>query len=176
MYLDSDLKIAVISSLFWTKSTTSWPQETVDVMSVEDLFLKTMIRKRLAYVKDFFLSEEHFFPPKYDYDFTDLTDSAGVQERGWALWSLKGGTALPYRSDVKIQMGTPGWAPTIGGVTRHLENGLGLIMEQVWLQPNESSQVTTVQDADKRMEEGSTWHQIQALLRRRTMLRPSRRG
>lgn len=116
MYLDSNLKIEVISSLFG-KTLQLYDHthgKTVDVLSVADFFYNTIIRKRQAYVEEFFINEEQFFDPQFDFDFSNLSDSSECRRgdelyerpKGWYRMALKVGGKYP---DGDTWLGTGGW-------------------------------------------------------------------
>ncbi|XP_076611168.1 uncharacterized protein LOC143335539 [Chaetodon auriga] len=99
MYLDSDLRIEIISSLL---GQTIKPYDrkrrgrTEDILSVDEFHLHNLIGKRKA-VKESFIKEEDFFDPEYDCDFTNLSDTAECSRgdelyerpKGWYRMALK---------------------------------------------------------------------------------------
>ncbi len=116
MYLDSNLKIEVISSLFGQtlKLYDHRCGKKADILSVDDFFFNTIIGKHEAYMKEFFICEKDFFDPKYDYDFTNLSDSSECMRgdelyerpKGWYRMALKVKGKYP---DGDTWLGTKGW-------------------------------------------------------------------
>lgn len=130
-------------------------------LSLDEFHLSNIIGKRQAYGKELFFNEEEFFDSAYDYDFTDLSDSAECtrghelyeRPKGWyrmALW-VKG-----KYPDGDTWLGTNGWQNhSVPG-----ENGLFPSMEHLWMELKASSGNTTEQENELCMVEGSTQRQI----------------
>lgn len=117
MFLDLNLKSEVLSLLFgriikpYDKNThVRGPQ----ILSLNEFHLCNITGKRQAYVKELFFDEEDFFDPAYDYDFTNLSDSAEctrgdeLYERpeGWYRMALRVKGKYP---DGDTWLGTRGW-------------------------------------------------------------------
>ncbi|XP_070778195.1 uncharacterized protein [Enoplosus armatus] len=117
MVIDSNLKIEALSSLF---GQNLQPYDktrcgvTACILSVQQFHLHNLILKLNAYVKESFIDEEEFFDPKYDYDFTNVSDSAQcvrgeeiyVRPKGWYRIALKVKGKYP---DGDTWLGTDGW-------------------------------------------------------------------
>ncbi|XP_070778194.1 uncharacterized protein [Enoplosus armatus] len=117
MLLDSNLKLEVISSLL---GQTLQPYDktrcgvTAPVLSVQQFHLHNLVGKQNAHVKEFFVDVERFFDPRYDCDFTNVSDSAQcvrggeiyVRPKGWYRIALKVKGKYP---DGDTWLGTDGW-------------------------------------------------------------------
>lgn len=117
MYLDLNLKAEVLSSLL---GQTIKPHDktrcgsTADILSVDDFHLNTIIGKQRTHMQVLFIAEEEFFDPKYDYDFTNLSDSAECKRgdelykrpKGWYRMALKVKGKYP---DGDTWLGPDGW-------------------------------------------------------------------
>ncbi|KAK5855337.1 hypothetical protein PBY51_005443 [Eleginops maclovinus] len=90
---------------------------TDNILSVNNLYLQHLFGKleqNSAYVKEFFIDEKEFFEPKYDCDFTDLSDSAECMRgdelyerpKGWYRMALKVKGKYP---DGDTWLGPDGW-------------------------------------------------------------------
>ncbi|XP_073319758.1 uncharacterized protein [Pagrus major] len=77
-------------------------------------FAPTFLKEHNAYVKEFFIDLKEFFDPKYDYDFTNLSDSSECtrgdelyeRPKGWYRMALKVKGKYP---DGDTWLGTKGW-------------------------------------------------------------------
>lgn len=115
MFLDSNLRTEVLSSISGqnVKLCDKSCEKTADIWSVNEFFLSTIIGRPHACVKEFFINEKDFFDPQYDYDFTNLSDSATCQ-RGGELYERPKGW---YRIALKVRGKYPGgdtWLGTNG--------------------------------------------------------------
>ncbi|KAK9526152.1 hypothetical protein VZT92_014867 [Zoarces viviparus] len=117
MYMDSNLKVEVISSLFGQNVTPfdrKRCQTTANILSVDDFHLHNLIGQQQACADDFFINAEKFFDSAYDCDFTDLSDSAEYMRgdelyqrpKGWYRLALKVKGRYP---DGDAWLGTEGW-------------------------------------------------------------------
>ncbi|XP_031179018.1 uncharacterized protein LOC116066935 [Sander lucioperca] len=117
MYLDSNLKIEVLSSLLGQivkPYNEKGCATSANILSVEDFHLYNLLGKGQAYVREFFIDEKEFFDPEYDYDFTDLSDSSQCMRgdelyerpKGWYRMALKVKGKYP---DGNTWLGTKGW-------------------------------------------------------------------
>ncbi|XP_074469215.1 uncharacterized protein LOC141754202 [Sebastes fasciatus] len=117
MYLDSNLKHEVLSSILGEIVKPYDNQRcktTTNILSVDDFHLHYLIGKRQAYVNEFFIDEKTFFDPQYDFDFTNLSDSAACMRgnelyerpKGWYRMALKVKGTYP---DGDTWLGTNGW-------------------------------------------------------------------
>ncbi|XP_068567592.1 uncharacterized protein [Cebidichthys violaceus] len=117
MYMDSNLKAEVISSLFGQNVTPfdrKRCQTTANILSVDDFHLHNLIGKQQACAEDFFINAEKFFDSAYDCDFTDLSDSAECtrgdelyeRPKGWYRMALKVKGRYP---DGDAWLGTKAW-------------------------------------------------------------------
>lgn len=71
MYLDSNLKIEVLSSLLGgiiKPYDEKQRGRNADILSVDEFHLYNLTGRRQAYMKECFIDEKEFFDPKYDYD------------------------------------------------------------------------------------------------------------
>ncbi|XP_078123625.1 uncharacterized protein LOC144528717 [Sander vitreus] len=115
MYLDSNLKIEVLSSLLG-QIVQPYNEKgcvtSANILSVDDFHLYNLLGK--AYVREFFIDEKDFFDPEYDYDFTDLSDSSQCMRgdelyerpKGWYRMALKVKGKYP---DGNTWLGKKGW-------------------------------------------------------------------
>ena len=118
MYLDSSLRIEIISSLLgqtikpYDKKSRGTAE---DILSVDEFHLHNLTGKRQAYVKQPIIKEEDFFDPDYDCDFTNLSDTKADCKRGDELYERPKGW---YRMALKVKgkypdgdtwLGTRGW-------------------------------------------------------------------
>ena len=117
MYLDSNLKIEVLSSLLggiikpYNKKRC---RRKADILSVDDFHLYNLTGRRQAFMEECFIDEKDFFDPKYDFDFTDLSDSSECMRgdelyerpKGWYRMALKVKGKYP---DGDTWLGTKGW-------------------------------------------------------------------
>ncbi|XP_075968778.1 uncharacterized protein LOC142971922 [Anarhichas minor] len=117
MYMDSNLKVEVISSLFGQTVTPfdrKRCQTTANILSVDDFHLHNLIGQQQACADDFFINAEKFFDSAYDCDFTDVSDSAEYMRgdelyqrpKGWYRMALKVKGRYP---DGDAWLGTEGW-------------------------------------------------------------------
>ncbi|XP_071377576.1 uncharacterized protein [Centroberyx affinis] len=116
MYLDTNLKIEAVTALFGQvlKSYDEKTGITADLLSVGDFLLSTIIGKRQTFATELFIDEEKFFDPQYDYDFTDLSDTAECERgdelykrpKGWYRMALKVKGKYP---DGDTWLGPNGW-------------------------------------------------------------------
>ena len=117
MYLDSNLRLEVLSSLL-DKVIKPYNDRkcggTEDVLSVGKFLLCNLFREHHAYVKEFFIDEKDFFDPSFDFDFTHLSDSSECMRggeiykrpKGWYRLALKVKGKYP---DGDTWLGTKGW-------------------------------------------------------------------
>ena len=118
MYLDSNLRIEIISSLLgqtikpYDKKSRGTAE---DILSVDEFHLHNLTGKRQAYLKQPIIKEEDFFDPDYDCDFTNLSDTSADCKRGDELYERPKGW---YRMALKVTgkypdgdtwLGTKGW-------------------------------------------------------------------
>lgn len=118
MYLDLDLKLEVLS-LFLGQIVKPFDEKKLQkkkslFLPVENFLTNSIFFQHSPYVKEFFIDEEEFFDPQYDYDFTKLSDSS-VCIRGGELYTRPKGW---YRMALKVRgkyldgdawLGTDGW-------------------------------------------------------------------
>ncbi|XP_068566665.1 uncharacterized protein [Cebidichthys violaceus] len=115
MYMDSNLKAEVLSSILgqivkpYDKNLCKTKDNT---LSVDDFHLHNLIGRQHG--KQFFIDGKNFFDSAYDYDFTDLSDSAECtrgeelyqRPKGWYRMALKVKGRYP---DGDAWLGTKGW-------------------------------------------------------------------
>ncbi|XP_075968779.1 uncharacterized protein LOC142971923 [Anarhichas minor] len=117
MYMDSNLKAEVLSSVLGqiVKAYDKNLCKTKDnILSVDDFHLHNLIGQQQACGKQFFIDGITFFDSAYDYDFTDLSDSAECMRgdelyqrpKGWYRMALKVKGRYP---DGDAWLGTKGW-------------------------------------------------------------------
>ncbi|KAK5883923.1 hypothetical protein CesoFtcFv8_020197 [Champsocephalus esox] len=84
------------------------------MLSLKDFHLRQILGKRQVDKNEFFIDEKEFFDPQYDYDFTDLSDSAECMRgdepyerpKGWYRMALKVKGKYP---DGDTWLGPDGW-------------------------------------------------------------------
>ncbi|XP_068432177.1 uncharacterized protein [Clinocottus analis] len=117
MYMDSNLKAEVISSLFGQNVT---PYDgtrflpAANILSLDHFHLHNLIGKQHACAADFFLDAATFFDSAYDHDFTALSDLAECKRgdelyqrpKGWYRMALKVKGRYP---DGDAWLGPNGW-------------------------------------------------------------------
>lgn len=116
MYMDSNLRIEAVSSFLGQPikmydGNSCWgPSHR---LSVEIFHLHNLTGRRPAYM-ELFIDEKCFFDPRYDFDFTNLSDTSMcwrgdepyVRPRGWYRMALKVKGKYP---DGDAWLGTNGW-------------------------------------------------------------------
>ncbi|XP_071060842.1 uncharacterized protein [Pseudochaenichthys georgianus] len=120
MYLDSNLRMEILSSILGQivkpYDTETW-KSTHNILSVDEFHLYQLfgnLQAHVGYLEEFFIDEKEFFDPKYDYDFTDLSDTAECMRgdepyerpKGWYRMALKVKGKYP---DGDTWLGTKGW-------------------------------------------------------------------
>ncbi|KAI4817873.1 hypothetical protein KUCAC02_011246 [Chaenocephalus aceratus] len=120
MYLDSNLRMEVLSSILGQivkpYDTETW-KSTHNILSVDEFHLYQLfgnLQAHVGYLEEFFIDEKEFFDPKYDYDFTHLSDTAECMRgdepyerpKGWYRMALKVQGKYP---DGDTWLGPDGW-------------------------------------------------------------------
>ncbi|XP_075867649.1 uncharacterized protein LOC142877143 [Nelusetta ayraudi] len=99
MYLDTIIKLEALSSLLneVVRPYDQKPYRTRASLSLDDFHLQNLIGRRPSHVREFYVNEEEFFDPEYDFDFTNLPDTAACfrgdeyykRPKGWYRIALK---------------------------------------------------------------------------------------
>lgn len=117
MSLDKNVRFEALSALLGKKiipADQKNPWKESPTLSVDDFFIQLILSKTTSYAEEFFINEKDFFDPVYDFDFTNLSDSAAckrgnesyVRPKGWYRMALKVKGKYP---DGDTWLGTDGW-------------------------------------------------------------------
>ncbi|XP_017163040.1 uncharacterized protein LOC108166728 [Poecilia reticulata] len=117
MIVDANVRFEALSALLGTKITSlsgGNPWKAAPALSVDDFFIQLILNKKTSYAEEFFIDEKEFFDPGYDFDFTNLSDSAAcmrgnepyVRPKGWYRMALK---VRGKYLDGDAWLGTNGW-------------------------------------------------------------------
>ncbi|KAF3833650.1 hypothetical protein F7725_024854 [Dissostichus mawsoni] len=114
MYLDSHLRVLflILGQIVKPYGTETW-KSTHNILSVDEFHLHQLFGNLQAHV-GIFHHEKKFFDPKYDYDFTNFSDTAECMRgdepyerpKGWYRMALKVKGKYP---DGDTWLGTKGW-------------------------------------------------------------------
>ncbi|MEQ2220468.1 hypothetical protein ILYODFUR_005808 [Ilyodon furcidens] len=117
MHLDPHLRFEALSALLGKKITPFDEKNSgknSPALSVDDFFIQLILTKQSSYAEEIFVDEKEFFDRLYDFDFTNLPDSAAcvrgnepyVRPKGWYRMALKVRGKYP---DGDAWLGTNGW-------------------------------------------------------------------
>ncbi|XP_069555610.1 uncharacterized protein [Brachyistius frenatus] len=120
MYLDLELKLEALSSLFgqiinpYGKKEPYAVAHAANILSVGKFFVSTLIGKPSPYVQEFFINAEEFFDKQYDFDFSELPEETPCvrggepyeRPKGWYRMGLKVRGKYP---DGDTWLGPNGW-------------------------------------------------------------------
>lgn len=117
MILEPNVRFEALSALLGKKISAvddGHPAKAAPTLSFDDFFKHLILNKKHSYADEFFINETEFFDPSYDFDFTNLSDTADCMrgdetyERpiGWYRMALKVKGKYP---DGNTWLGPDGW-------------------------------------------------------------------